>query len=161
MKKILISLLMISILLVSMGFVMAIKPDETGFDEFGYNYQARVFVGTLDGADRIWDDAYWGDSTYANDRLKMSWSKAWDNARFHGGDYTEDAWVDNQFNGKVLGGSGETWHYRIIWVGSELENSPYWREGGYSIWGQFEVIMSHGTVNNIHEWEAHAIPVGY
>ncbi|MBC7233623.1 MAG: hypothetical protein H5T68_10345 [Chloroflexi bacterium] len=59
------------------------------------------------------------------------------------------------------GGSGETWHYKIIWVGPELENSPYWREGGYAIWGQFEVIFSHGTVANEHFWDAHANPAGF
>lgn len=26
----------------------------------------------------------WGDPTYANDHLVMKWSKAWDDARFHG-----------------------------------------------------------------------------
>jgi hypothetical protein len=55
-----------------------------GFDEFGYNYQARVFVGKADGVDRVLDNAVWGDPTYANDWLVMKWSKAWDDARFHG-----------------------------------------------------------------------------
>src|SRR3989344_4456392 len=56
----------------------------TGFDEFGYNYTARVFNGDADGVDRTNDDKIWGDATYAKDHLKMSWSKAWDDARFNG-----------------------------------------------------------------------------
>lgn len=135
--------------------------NDRGFDEFGYNYQARIFVGPADGVDRVLDGKVWGDPTYANDHLVMKWSKAWDNARFHGGVWTCDAWEDNEWNGMVPGGSGETWHYKIVWVGSELENSPCWREGGYPIWGAFEVIFSHGTVANEHFWDAHAIPAGY
>ncbi len=61
-------------------------PDKSnqGFDEFGYNYTARIFVGPADGVDRNLDGKVWGDPTYANDRLKMVWSKAWDDAKFNG-----------------------------------------------------------------------------
>jgi len=153
-------------LLATVGTVIA----KGGFDEFGYNYQARVFVGKADGVDRVLDGKVWGDPTYANDHLVMKWSKAWDDARFHGADWTCDAWEDNEWNGAVSGGSGEVWHYKIIWVGPELENSPCWREGGYPIWGEFEVIMDHGvskiaeyceTNNGGHQFCAHAIPTGY
>lgn len=132
-----------------------------GFDEFGYNYGARIFNGKADGVDRKLDGTVWGHPTYANDRLKMKWSEAWHAARFEGAEWTCDAWLDNNWNGRVQGGSGETWQYRIIWVGPQLEESPCWREGGYAVWGQFEVIMSHGTVGNAHLWDAHAIPSGY
>jgi hypothetical protein len=88
-------------------------------------------------------------------------TEAWDDARFHNASWTCDAWEDNEWNGKVPGGSGETWHYKIVWVGPELEDSPCWRDGGYEIWGEFDVIMSHGTVANEHFWDAHAIPTGY
>lgn len=140
-----------------------------GFDEFGYNYQARLFVGPADGVDRNLDNAVWGDPTYANDHLVMKWSKAWDDARFNGAPWTPDAWTDNEWNGKVPRGSGEVWHYKIIWVGPQLKNSPYWREGGYAIWGQFEVIMDQGVStsnycgpnNGGHQICAHAIPTGY
>lgn len=133
----------------------------TGFDQFGYNYKARLFNGKADGVDKNLDGAVWGDPTYANDRLVMKWSKGWDDARFNGADWTPDAWEDNEWNGKVPGGSGEVWHYKIIWVGPELEESQYWREGGYPIWGQFEVIFSQGSVANEHFWETHANPAGY
>jgi len=38
-----------------------VKPDETGFDEFGYNYQARLFSGLADGVDRVLDGKVWGE----------------------------------------------------------------------------------------------------
>jgi len=87
-----------------------------GFDEYGYNYQAMIFVGSADGVDRDLDGAVWGDPVYANDILVMKWSKAY---------------------------------------------SPYWREGGYEIWGQFEVIMDQGVYNGEHFWGALASPNGY
>jgi hypothetical protein len=132
-----------------------------GFDEFGYNYRARVFVGAADGVDRNLDGMVWGDPTYANDHLKMKWSKGWDDARFHGGDWTPDAWEDNQWNGMKPGGSGETWHYKIQWVGPCGSDGDPLPDGGYCIWGQFEVIMSHGTFDAEHFWETHANPAGY
>ncbi len=133
----------------------------TGFDQFGYNYTARLFQGVLDGADRNLDGKYWGDAYYAKDRLVMKWSKAWDDARFHGAPWTPAAWTDNEYNGKVPGGSGEIWHYKIQWVGScGIDGTPL-EDGGYCIWGQFEVIFSQGTVGNEHFWDAHANPAGY
>ncbi|TDA39279.1 MAG: hypothetical protein DSO08_02465 [Candidatus Methanomethylicota archaeon] len=59
----------------------AIMPAITvggGFDEYGYNYEARIFVGKADGVDRVLDGKVWGDPTYANDWLVMKWSKAWE-----------------------------------------------------------------------------------
>ena len=169
MKKINLGLFLITVLSLSALVVVlskavkspSVEGTASGFDQFGYNYTARLFQGALDGADRNLDETYWGDSTYAKDRLVMKWSKAWDNARFHGADWGPDAWVDNEFNGKVQGGSGEVWHYKIVWVGPELEESDYWREGGEPIWGQFEVIFSQGTKANEHFWEFHTKPAGY
>jgi hypothetical protein len=142
--------------------VMPAAAAKGGFDEFGYNYTARLFVGPTDGVDRVLDGKVWGDPTYAKDHLVMKWSKGWDDARFHGAAWGPDAWENNEWNGKVPGGSGEVWHYEIIWVGPKLENSPYWRDGGYAVWGQFEVIMDQGTLpGEGHVWFAHAIPTGY
>ncbi|MDH5695961.1 MAG: hypothetical protein OEZ00_05080 [Dehalococcoidia bacterium] len=148
-------------LLVLIATPAAAKPVNKGFDEFGYNYQARVFVGLADGVDRNLDGTVWGDPTYANDHLVMKWSKAWDDARFRGSAWFPDAWCTNEWSGMSPGGSQIVWHYKIIWVGTELENSPYWRQGGYAIWGQFEVVMSHGTERGQrHFWEALATPNG-
>lgn len=133
-----------------------------GFDQFGYNYTARLFNGKADGVDRVLDGTVWGDPYYANDKLVMKWSKGWDDARFHGAPWTPDAWETNEWNGAVAGGSGEVWHYKIIWVGPELENSQYWRAGGYAIWGEFEVIMDQGTTPLTgHQMLALAKPNGF
>jgi hypothetical protein len=132
-----------------------------GFDEYGYNYQARLFNGKADGIDRFLDGMVWGDPTYANDRLVMKWSKAWDDARFNGAAWTPDAWETNEWNGAFPGGSGEVWHYKIVWVGPELENSLYWRDGGYAVWGQFEVIMDQGVADGVHTWFTKANPNGF
>lgn len=161
MRKTIVGILSVALFLVLTLLVATPASGQSGFDEFGYNYRARVFVGAADGVDRILDGEVWGDPTYANDRLVMKWSKAWDTARFGTEPWTPDAWVNNEWNGKVPGGSGEVWHYKIVWVGPELENSAYWRDGGYPIWGEFEVIMSHGTVANKHLWDALTTPAGY
>jgi len=92
----------------------------------------------------------------------MKWNAEWDRDNNEGWSKPPyDAWENNEWNGMVPRGSGEIWHYKIIWVGSE--GSQYWREGGYPIWGQFEVIMSHGVAGGEHIWETlgHAIPTGY
>ena len=133
---------------------------DSGFDLYGYNYTAMIFSGPADGVDRNLDGTVWGDPTYANDLLVMKWSKAWDDARFHGGAWTSDAWVTNEWNGHVPGGSGTTEHVKIVWVGPLLESSPYWVAGGYAIWGQFEVIMDQGTDSSGHWWYTHAVPNG-
>ena len=155
------SFLVLLTLAMAIPLAMAAKPIGAGFDVFGYNYQARLFVGSADGVDRNLDGTVWGDPKYANDHLVMKWSKGWDDARFHDEPWGPDAWETNEWNGMVPGGSGEVWHYKIIWVGTELETSPYWRDGGYAIWGQFEVIMSQGIAAGEHIWETHAIPTGF
>ena len=64
-------------------------------------------------------------------------------------------------NGMVPGGSGESWHYKYAWVGECGAYGDPLPNGGYCIWGQFEVIMSHGTVDGQHFWDARANPAGY
>ena len=147
------------VVLAVLALVPVLAVQAGGFDEFGYNYQARVFVGKADGVDRNLDGTVWGDPTYTNDHLVMKWSKAWDDARFNGASWTPDAWCTNEWNGNVKGGSGESETVKIIWVGTELESSVYWRPGGYAIWGEFEVIMDH-YVGADGEWFAHATPNG-
>jgi hypothetical protein len=141
--------------------IAGVSAAANGFDQYGYNYQARVFSGSADGVDRILDGAVWGDPTYANDHLVMKWSKAWDDARFNGAPWTPDAWETNEWNGSVPGGSGESETVKIIWVGPDLETSPYWRDGGYAIWGQFEVIMDKYVGKGAHFVLAHAVSNGF
>jgi hypothetical protein len=141
--------------------VPAVVAAAGGFDSYGYNYGARLFSGKADGTDRSLDGTIWGDATYANDHLVMKWSKAWDDAAFHGDAWTSDAWIDNEWNGRVAGGSGWVEHYKIVWVGTQLEASPYWRSGGYAVWGEFEVIFDHASdPDHAHQFYAHARPAG-
>jgi len=156
-----IAVLLIAVLMLPATAALAANPGGKGFDEFGYNYQARLFNGPADGVDRVLDGMVWGVPTYANDHLVMKWSKGWDDARFHNGTWGPDAWETNEWNGAVPGGSGEVWHYKIVWVGPELEDSAYWRDGGYAVWGEFEVIMDQGTIAGEHIWFSKAIPNGF
>jgi hypothetical protein len=137
-----------------------------GFDESGYNRTARIFNGTAWGwcmekvGDEAWCENYLGNS--ANDHLVMKWNAEWD--RGNAENWSEppyNAWENNQWNGKVPNGSGEVWHYKIVWVGQCGADGTPLENGGYCIWGQFEVLMEHGTSGNVHEWFTHAIPNGY
>ncbi|HDP97071.1 MAG TPA: hypothetical protein ENN25_05205 [Euryarchaeota archaeon] len=107
-----------------------------GFDMYGYNYNSRIFVGAYDGVDRYLDGLCWGDATYADDLLVMKWSKAWDDARFHGAEWTPDAWCTNHGVGEYER-DGQFYKYtyfvKIVWVGDYPDNE-------YPIWGQFEVV---------------------
>lgn len=137
------------------------------FDQFGYNDKARIFIGVADGVDRSLDGAVWGDPTYARDHLVMKWNAAWDACNDHGYDdpsYCAGAWLDNEWNGAMPGGSGSVWHYKIVWVGSAGELGPYWQPGGYSVWGNYEVLMDQGmdfTLTPVHTWLARSAPNGY
>ena len=136
-----------------------------GFDQYGYNDTARIFNGT--GAS--WSLAkglpadYLG--IYANDKLVMKWNAEWDRGNAENwANPPYGAWENNEWNGKIPGGSGAVWHYKIIWVGDELEDGEYWQPGGYAIWGVFEVIMDQGidpTMGPGHLWLTHANPTGY
>ncbi len=137
-----------------------------GFDQYGYNDTARIFNGTCLswGMGKYnWSqaqaEAYCGD--YSNDKLVMKWNDEWDRGNAEG--WTDingyDAWTDNEWNGKK-NGSGEVWHYKIKWIGNCVEGEVQ-EDGGYCIWGQFEVVMDHGTSDGVHTWLAKATPNGY
>ncbi len=161
--------MIISVLLVSIGLVVA-RPA-------GYNWKAKVFVGTgmqycqqrLGIHDKAACEAAIGED--ADDHLVMKWSQAWhdavfgpDNIRYSGDEllWTTDAWVNNQWNGMFPGGSGGSYHSRIVWVGTPCDNTnPNWRPGGYCIWGQMEVTHKQGKDSSGHYWAAHGIPAGY
>ncbi len=59
------------------------------------------------------------------------------------------------------GGSGETWLYKIVWVGACGADGTPLASGGYCLWGEFAVIMSQGTAGGEHIWDALAKPAGY
>lgn len=141
----------------------AAPANTNGFNEFGYNYNARIFSGAADGSDNMLDGQVWGDPTYANDHLVMKWNKAWDDCNAAGNNDASaclGAWTTNEWNGNVPGGSGETEHVKIVWVGSEEEASPYWVDGGYAIWGSYEVIQDKGMANGQQNVYAAATPEG-
>ena len=121
MKTKILGVLSIFLVLSAIGIASAgTEGAKAGFDQFGYNYQARLFNGLADGVDKTLDGTVWGDPTYANDHLVMKWNAQWDACNAAGTDAAADclgAWTDNEWNGNVPGGSGVTDHYKIIWVG--------------------------------------------
>ena len=150
------------------GFLLLVSMVSAagGFDQYGYNDKARIFVGTGSSwcqgklaQSESYCDAYMG--AYAKDKLVMKWNAEWDRGNAEGwanGPYA--AWENNEWNGAVPGGSGEVWHYKIQWVGTCDEGAEF-KDGGYCIWGQFEVISDHGTIDGVHEFLAKANPNGY
>ena len=127
-------------------------PGESGFDEFGYNYCANVFVGDADGVDRNNDDTVWGDTVYDDDLLVMKWSDGWDDARFHDDAWDETAWENNNWNGMMPGGSDEVYHYKI-----EHDESC----GDNCVWDEFEIIQAQGVVDGEHTMDVLVTPNGY
>lgn len=125
------------------------NPIKTGFDQFGYNYQARLFVGTYDSSDRVLDGTYWGDNTggYADDVLIMKWSDDWLSNQDCTGDHKLDrgipgaygisrGWLTNQNNGDYDsdGNGTQDAHYtyfaKIVWTGP-----------GGPLWGEYTIIQ--------------------
>jgi len=141
----------------------AAKPATNGFDEFGYNRTARIFNGTvmdwcMEKVDsQSWCDTYYGP--WGDDKLVMKWNAAWDTCN-DSGDCT-GAWTSNEYNG-MKDGSDSVWHYKIVWVptpcGADYEPLD---NGGYCIWGHYEVLMDQGKDSSGHAWYAHGIPTGY
>jgi hypothetical protein len=139
---------------------------ENGFDASGYNRTARIFSGTClqwgtAKVDDAWARNWCGD--YINDKIIMKWNAEWD--RGNDSSWSDPngyaAWENNEWNGKVPGGSGEVWHYKIVWVNTVCsEGDPV--NGGSCVWGHFEILMSQGTTaDNEHLWLDHATPNGY
>jgi hypothetical protein len=135
-------------------FDSAGQPISTGFDQFGYNYQAHIFNGTYDSVDRILDGKYWGSTgDFVDDQLIMKWSDSWlANVDCTGPAGIPDGKLDRGLVNGAAGGVSLGWetnhvegdydsdgdgtqdaHYtyfvKIVWVGP-----------GGSLWGQYEVI---------------------
>lgn len=135
-----------------------------GFDQYGYNDSARVFNGTGSSWCLAGGQAADCVGVYSQDKLVMKWNAAWDACNANGYDnptYCLGATLTNEWNGMIPGGSGDTEHFKAIWVGSLGESSPYWQPGGYLIWGNYEAIMDQGMVNGVHMVWAHATPNGF
>ncbi len=162
-----ITALIAAIILVAAVAVPAFA-DTNGFNSYGYNYTARTFNGTYlswcESPDSSGNPggtpadclSAWTLSTpingyvvYAYDQLIMKWNAAWDACNASNGDPTScaGAWLTNEENGQVPGGSGAVWHYKIIWSSvCAAGGTP--TDGGYCVWGSYEVIMDQGLDPN-------------
>ncbi|MCK4918345.1 MAG: hypothetical protein KAS02_00985 [Candidatus Pacebacteria bacterium] len=131
---------------------------EVGYDQWGYNYQGRLFNGG-------YCDSYRGAAwcqIYADINLIMKWNDAWLSNKDCDGDGLLDrhfgypnyigsgAWLTNHQSGMVeVGGKMRQWNYfvKIVAVNpSDYAEDGYWytQEGeeiGQVIWGQFAIIM--------------------
>lgn len=132
-----------------------------GFDQYGYNDTARIFNGTGSSWCLAGGQAANCMGTYSNDKLLMKWNAEWDRGNDENwSNPPYAAWTDNEWNGKK-DGSGSVWHYKIKWVGPCGADGTPLPDGGYCIWGQFEVLMDQGTDAGTHYWFAKATPNGY
>jgi hypothetical protein len=132
---------------------------ETGYDEWGYNYQARLFKGYYCDAYR---DAGWCQP-YKEVRLIMKWNDAWLSNKDCDGDGKLDrhyghesyigsgAWTTNHQSGVYEGNDGQecSWNYFVKIVAAPADavlTDGVWytaggKEIGPAIWGAFAIIQ--------------------
>lgn len=128
------------------------NPLSTGFDEFGYNYQAHLFNGTYDSVDRKLDGKYWGSTgDYVDDNLIMKWSDEW----LANVDCDGDHKLDRGLVNGIVGGISKGWETNLVegWYDSDgdgTQDAHYtyfakivWVGVGGSLWGQYEIIMDN------------------
>src|SRR3990172_1578673 len=165
MKKLFTAILSTALVLAVVTVVKADKPTGVGFDEFGYNRTARIFNGTGSGLCLERGASANCLGIYSPDKLTMKWNAEWDRGNDEGwANPPYDAWENNEWNGMFPGGSGSNWHYKIAWVEPCGADGTPLANGGYCIWGQFEVLMDQGMDPSYgpgHFWFAHANPTGY
>jgi hypothetical protein len=122
----------------------------TGYDEFGYNYQAHLFNGRYCDYDRV----IGGD--YCDVNLVMKWNDAWMSNKDCDGDGKLDrhygfagyigsgAWCTNHQSGTYTGDDGKehkwTWFTKI--VAKPTADYDCAAHGGVQIWGDFCEIQS-------------------
>ena len=129
----------------------------TGYDEFGYNYQAHMFNGRYCDSDRVEG----GD--YCDINLIMKWNDAWlsnkdcdDDGkldRHYGFDsyIGSGAWLTNHQSGTCTDANGKEWRWtyfvKIVAAPEDAENiNKVWYAGdgtviGPVIWGSFAIIQ--------------------
>ncbi len=175
-SRLLQGLTLAGVLTIGMVAVPAGAGASGGFNQYGYNWTARNFVGTY----MQWCEAYLMDTEQClpytfgsvSDLLIMKWNAAWDNCNATytssnpNGDPTvcQGAWVDNESIGTVPGGSGNVWHYKIAWSDACYTSGgqdPGVGGGAYCVWGNYVVLMDQGTFQGTHTWNALATPNGY
>lgn len=131
----------------------------TGYDDWGYNYQARIFNGQYCDAYR---DAVWCQP-YAQDELEMKWNDAWLSNQDCDGDGLLDrhfgfasyigsgAWLTNHQKGVYTDGNGkkQRWTFFVKIVAAPADatlTGGTWQaadgsEIGPAIWGEFAIIQ--------------------
>jgi hypothetical protein len=131
----------------------------TGYDDWGYNYQAHIFNGKYCDAYR---DAAWCQP-YKDDDLEMKWNDAWLSNKDCDGDGKLDrhfgfqsyigsgAWETNHQKGVYIDAKGkkQRWEYFVKIVAAPadalLVNGIWYTadgaEIGPAIWGEFAVIQ--------------------
>lgn len=127
---------------------------QPGYDEWGYNYQARLFNGGYCDAYR---DAAWCQP-YRDDGLSMKWNHAWlDNLDCDGNGLLDrhfglpsyigsGAWLTNHMSG---GQGAERWTYFVKIVAAPADavlTGGVWYSAsgdqiGPLIWGEFAIIQ--------------------
>ena len=136
---------------------------ETGYDKWGYNYQAHIFNGLYENASRPENPVEESDTN-----LQMKWNEAWLSNKDCDGDGKLDryfgfpsyigsgAWLTNHMSGKYTDADGNEcqWTYFVKIVAAPAdaiikisgENGKYWfaadgTEIGPVIWGDFAIIQ--------------------
>lgn len=152
MKKTILSLIVVSMLVVSMGFVLAAKSDNAkekcttiqsgelyasdgtlitpGYDEWGYNYQAHMFNGGYCDAYR---DAAWCQA-YKDDNLIMKWNDAWLSNK----DCDDDGLLDRHYGFNSYRGSG-------AWLTNHMSGEYEDETGKKCHWTYFVKIIAAPT----------------
>lgn len=131
---------------------------ETGYDDWGYNYQAHMFNGKYCDAYR---DAAWCQP-YKEDNLMMKWNDAWLANTDADGDLKLDrhygfpnyigsgAWLTNHMSGEYeMDGETCSWNYFVKIVAAPHDATVvngFWiaadgTEIGEAIWGAFAVVQ--------------------
>lgn len=132
---------------------------QTGYDDWGFNYQAHIFNGKYCDAYR---DADWCQD-WANDDLEMKWNDAWLSNSDCDGDGLLDrhfgltsyigsgAWLTNHMKGVYIDAKGkkQRWGYFTKIVAAPADATPVggiWlaadgSEIGPVIWKEFAIIQ--------------------
>lgn len=132
---------------------------ETGYDQWGYNYQAHIFNGKYCDA---YQNAAWCQE-WANDDLEMKWNDAWLSNSDCDGDEKLDrhygfasykgsgAWLTNHQKGAYVDDNGkkQRWTNFVKIVAAPADailSGGVWyaadgSEIGPAIWGEFAVIQ--------------------
>lgn len=165
MNKLFSSVVIAIIFVLTPSFVMAIKPttcaaiqDGTitdsagnpivlGYDQFGYNYQAHMFVGTYDSVDRKIDGTYWGESgDFVDNKLIMKWSDTW----LANVDCNGDGKLDRGLIDGVPSGISKGWLTNHVIGDYTLDGNVQnytdfvkivWTGPGSPLWGQYMIIQ--------------------